>query len=769
MPPPEQSTFMNRMVGMFSSAAKPNNVTQTYSAFGPEQTTTGPEDLEPSTKPSQGADIDPRALYYSERSRELEYRERFFTGRQHNDRPYDASGKYRGTNVEAWSTQPLMSSTTPDFYVGLEGRRPGSPKRIGRSMVRRFTAMLFGAHRFPQLRSHDPKTQDFAEELARVAGLQQRFTELRNIGGCCGTGAVSWCFYQGKPIVRTHLGRYVHVLEWQDFDAKDVAHAVELYLVPVMMVDDKGVLRPVDHWYRRDWTLTEDVVFQLHPVLKDEQVYSWQRDAASCSRHDDGFAHFEWCVNESDLEPDSVDGQPDYAEQYEAMDSLDITFSVLIRGTQKNLDPTLVIKGSKNGVGVLMKGSDNALFLGDETENAGGRAEYLEIAGTSVTAGLALFNIQRAQILEDAQCVIADPNEIAAAGTSGAAIELLYMPMVSVCDDRRGVYGPVIVRMMDRMVQSARRLLAPVLPEEFGDALYDVDPDGAAEPAPVDVANDTSPDPAIVGGGAATANPGLRSVPDLPEEPLAVEYYLKLEPRVVEKQMPDGRVSTHTEERVPGDGTLYLEWGQYFPPTIADKSAAATALGAANGARPSISQRTSVEVMSALIDHDATEEWQRVQDEAEQARNRELGMSPGIGGDDLLPPAAAPGVVDPTVAPPVDPNAPSVDPGAIPGHLLDPTSNASVDPDAGVLTDTDMVIVVTVNEARIRAGFGILRRGDGTPDPDGNLTVAEFKAKREAKGEAEGEIQGGGAVPAKAAPPPVPGAPLPPKKPFGAP
>ncbi len=769
---PDQSTFLQRAVGMFRSTNAHGGVTQLSSSFGPDNTTTGPEDVESAPRPSQGKDIDPRALYFSERSKELEFRQRYFTGRQHNDRPYNARGQYRGTNVEAWSTQPLMSSSPPDFYVPLEARRPGSPKRIGRTMVRRFTAMLFSSHRFPQLRSHDADTQDYAQEISRVACLQQRMTEVRNIAGCCGTGAVSWCFFDGKPIARTHLGRYVHVLEWQDFDSKDVAHAIELYIIPVMLPDENGVPKAVDHWYRRDWTLDEDIVFQLHPVLKDGEAYSWQRDENACHRHGDGFPHFEWMVNDADLEPDCVDGQPDYAEQYEAMDSLDITFSVVISGTQKNLDPTLVVKGNKDGIDGLMKGSDNAIFLGDEVTNPGGSAEYLEINGTSVTAGLALFKEQRAQILEDAQCVIADPNEIAAAGTSGAAIELLYLPMVSVSDDRRGTFGPGYVRLVDRMVQSARRLLNPesALPD------YDVDPEGIEDPSAV--ANDVEADPAIVGGGVPSdANPGLRAVPDLPadeaapEEEPEVEYFLKLEPRVVEKTLPDGRVEKTFVERTPGSGTLSLEWGQYFPPTVADKTAAATGLGAANGAKPSLSQKTSVEAMAALYDLDPAEEWQRVQDEAKQARDRELGMSPGIGGDDLLPGAQGAPAPDPSV-PPSDVTEPvSVDPGATAGHtILDPTSSA-VDPNASLLTDTDMAIVVTVNEARLRGGLGILMTPQGQPDPDGNLTVAEFKAKREAKGETEGEAQGdrnSGIDPnAKNAPPP-PNPNAPPKPPpFG--
>jgi len=46
------------------------------------------------------------------------------------------------------------------------------------------------------------------------------------------------------------------------------------------------------------------------------------------------------------------------------------------------------------------------------------------------------------------------------------------------------------------------------------------------------------------------------------------------------------------------------------------------------------------------------------------------------------------------------------------------------------LTATDVANIVTVNEARASQGLGVLLLASGEPDPDGQLMVAEFKAKR---------------------------------------
>lgn len=55
------------------------------------------------------------------------------------------------------------------------------------------------------------------------------------------------------------------------------------------------------------------------------------------------------------------------------------------------------------------------------------------------------------------------------------------------------------------------------------------------------------------------------------------------------------------------------------------------------------------------------------------------------------------------------------------------------------LTSTDLASVVTVNEVRRGEGLGDLMLINGKSDPDGGLTIQEFRAKRTITGEAEGE------------------------------
>lgn len=90
------------------------------------------------------------------------------------------------------------------------------------------------------------------------------------------------------------------------------------------------------------------------------------------------------------------------------------------------------------------------------------------------------------------------------------------------------------------------------------------------------------------------------------------------------------------------------------------------------------------------------------------------------------------------------------------GSLGLPAGDVVTDPSATVaaavpeaaqieLAPTDLVTIVTVNEARGK--LGPLKLPDGGNDPDGFLTVAAFRAKSEAKGAVVGEAAGATAVP----------------------
>lgn len=682
-------------------------------------------------------------IYASERSQELEFRSRYYRCSQHDHKVFDFQGRMRLPQRHV--TQPLIGGSMPNYYVPLDQRRPSAPYRLARTIVSRFTGLLFGAGRWPNVLSDDPDTQDFCEALIKATALHGKFTRARNFGGSAGAVGVSWWYDQGTPKVRVHQARHVTVHEWADEDELVPAHVTELYQYHKDEYDpDKKDYVRVWYWSRRDWTRVADVVF--HPVRAGKKnPTQWPIDEARTVQHDDDECHFVWIQNQpDDDEIATCDGQPDYAELYEQLDNLDILNSVHVKGTTVNLDPTLVVgmHAEELGDAQIQKGSDHALAVGPN-----GSAEYLTLGSDAVTAGQSAIQGQREQILETAQCIIADPNEIAAAGTSSVALRLMYAPMLGRADILRDQYGDRgILRLLDQMLRSARARM-PVK--------------GAASPEEVYVYEVQQDD---------EGNPILDDKGNPVEEP--VEYVLNLPPRIEKEEIldengePTGEYNTKEVPRHPGVGRISLEWPEYFPKTALDRQQEASALTAANGAKPLMSQKSSVEQWAAASDRDGTEEFVLLREEQQQERDAAAGMFPPIGGQ----------VPDHVIAPVEDASAPEPNPAEQPLDQDDdtplPTTEEApeVNAVAGtnlVLAPTDIASVVTVNEARQSQGLGPLVDAQGLKDPDGMLTVAEFRSKRDAaakaaaeqiarEAEAEFEARQAADEPPPEEPPPVP-------------
>jgi hypothetical protein len=563
-------------------------VIQTGSSFGLDLTTLGPE-------------FDANALFNSDRIRELQYRDSFFTATNHDHKLFDMNG--RMVRPGKMSNQPLLSGAVPSVYVPLDQRRPSTPYRLARKIVTSFSGMVFGYGRFPQYRSDDIVTQDWAQALSDALGMEINMIRARNLGGRSGTVGISWALVAGEPRLKVHKGYHIHCLEWDDEDQRIPSHVVELYQSKTIAARGKEQWM----WRRRDWTRTADVVFLPQPVGKKTPEF-WEIDQDASYEHGDTKCHFYWIENLPDDDEDgSCDGSPDYAVAYEQLVSLDMLNSVNVQGGIKNLDPTLVLRMDEEDVGkaVVQKGSDNALRTG-----VSGDAKYLELSGSSIAAGISLVSTNKSQILEITECVAPDPDAIAAAGTSSVALKMVYAPMLVKCSILRYQYGRTIIRVLEDITAYARRFM----------------PDLTA----------ATPEDRYVHEQVLDAEGNV-----VEDEP--IEFTMALPPRVESTPTlgpdgnPTGAITKTSVERTPGTGRIWLEWGPYFQPTADDDQKEAQALSVAAGAKPVMSQQTAVELHANAHDRDGQEEWSRIQREtatttAQQAQANS-GMFPSIGGD----------------------------------------------------------------------------------------------------------------------------------------
>jgi hypothetical protein len=534
-----------------------------------------------------------RAFVDSPRCRMLGYNRAFFACSQHDLKVWDCNGAAMLPGP-AFLRNGLMTAVSPVIHIPHALRRPVAPVRLLRTIVKRFTAMLFGKGRWPSFKvKGDPKSQDFVGALVKAERLHAVMTRARNMGGASGSVGLSWRFFEGKPRVLAHDAATLDVQSWQDRELCIPEHVTQCYRMLRTEYDPKTKqVGPVVYWFRRDWTSLADVAF--FPVRDDAGEPTWIVDEENTVEHGDGFCHFVWIQNAPPDDEQGFDGLPDYQGSDERSQALDALNSVCVMGGLKNLDPTLLLKVDIRQAqsGMVRKGSDNALLVGES-----GNASYMELAGTAITAGLELAKSQRKGILEEAECVIPDPDELTAAGMSSVAIAELYSPMTGQTDVLRVQYGDAMERLIDQQVASYRRQVDTRDPETGEQAqLVEVDDDG---------------------------------------QEIEVENVLDLPPDVEEVEQPDGSVQivVTSHELGPTERVrVEVEWPPYFEQSASEVQAEAGAMVSANGGKPVLSQRTSVERFARAIGVDTTEEWKRVQMQNDQQKAQEGGMFPGTGG-----------------------------------------------------------------------------------------------------------------------------------------
>jgi hypothetical protein len=420
------------------------------------------------------------------------------------------------------------------------------------------------------------------------------------------------------------------------------------------------------------------------------------------------------------------DGQPDYAGQYEKLDELDTINSVVCRGGKLNLDPTLLLRMEPEAVGSAMvkKGSDHALVTGEK-----GDGKYLEISGTSLEAGCKLVDRLKQQVMDEAECVVTDPDKVAAGAVAAVALQMVYAPMMSRVSLIRETAG-----------EAMRELLTQILHVCQARWTETVETTDAAS------------------GDVTT------------EE---VTNFLMLDPKVEEEEVEDpitgektGEVSITIKEREPGTGKrVKLSWGPCFKPNSIDVQNTVTAMSLAVGGKAVLSQRTAVEVVCSVIGKDP----KVVMEELDGDHSKELAVNGSMfglpGGDGMTQPGGKPGEAPQLPAgAPAPADAASLDPEAefqkgiakekaehpelpdteieklvldhleqnpgeysqpampLPGQPASAPVEAPEKPKLS-LTSTDLGAIITVNEARAQYGFG------AWPDEDGNLSLAEFKVK----------------------------------------
>lgn len=505
------------------------------------------------------------AFVESSRAFELDRYDAYYRCQQYDSRTYDWDGR----------TRPLSAGDAdiaPGWYVPLKHRRPSTRIDMGRKIVRRFTAMTLGKGRFPEVNVHgDDDAEDWAQELVKQSRLESKMVEARNNGGACGTSVLSWAFIDSKVRVTVHQAQRVFVLRWIDRDDRRVGAALETYRYQRLMLRDG---KPVKVWfyYARFWDEVSETIWEPIPDEKAKDG-TWSLGPRVTVNHELNLCPVYWVQNLPVSGTDADDGESDFEGQCDNYDEICSLSSQLSKGTKANVDPTLVVKDDRpNNSGSIRKGSENAIY-------SKGGAEYLELKGEAVRAGIEWLKYMSNEAAEVANIVFPEPEQLLAKATSAAALRILYGPMLTQCDSYRTQYGDfAILPMVRDMLEASRKVLSQA-------------------PGPI--------------------------VRTLDGQRVQQKPTIVLPQKVVEEKNDAGEMTMKLVDRKPGTSTnVSLNWPPYFPDTWVDIGLAVTAATSATKGKI-LSRETAVKNLAPKFGaYNADEEIKRIEEDEDKADER---------------------------------------------------------------------------------------------------------------------------------------------------
>lgn len=463
----------------------------------------------------------------SERLRRLEYYWKFWRVEEYSSRKYKWNG-----DVAISPFQIKRPNDLPNGFeefgasIPLDERIPTAPVGLVRTIVNRFTGLLFSVGRLPMVSvPSDSNTEDFLQAVISETNFWAKMVHARNLGGAMGAVAIGFKIVEGDIVIDVVDPRYCTV-EYSDHGRRSLKYLLIQYKYQKNVNDAPKYSEPGDddaapeeththsisrkwYWYRRLVTRSVDVVWEDIPCTDKEP--EWHRLPRKRRPHNLGFVPYEYISNIPN--GDETDGDPDCLGVYGLATSIDALLAQAHYGVISNADPTLsIVTPDPDGLPpVMRKGSDNALIMG-----TGSSASYLEMGGQSLRTALDMVKELEERAFRLAQCV----PEAAMLNNQGdktaTEIERTFSSMLEKADMLRVQYGDSIIRLMRKLLTAVRKL------------------------------------------------------EEVRTDPVTGEAYretVNLPPRL--ETLPGGEAREIS--RSPGQGThLVLRWGKYFSPTLTD-------------------------------------------------------------------------------------------------------------------------------------------------------------------------------------------------------
>ncbi len=534
----------------------------------------------------------------------------------------------------------------------LKFRRPTAPYSLVKTIVDRFSGLLFSENQHPEISVEgDPMTEEWLRAVAQVARLWQQMYLSRTYGGAMGSVAVGFQFVQGKPVIEVHDPRWLFP-EFVEHGSMELVALEKRYRYPKEILDPETLKWTTkEFWYRRVIDKEKDTLFEPAPVDDGEEP-DWV--VARQAVHNFGFCPVIWVQN-SPVQ-DMEDGDPDLTPAaYQTVEAIDALIAQAHRGIIANCDPTLVIT-SKAELNEVRVGSDNALRVPD------GSANYLELQASGPKAAMEQAEQFRKNVLEMSACVLEHPD---IAGKTATEVERMYQSMLARADVYREQYGQRCVIPLLEMIYRAATLVAqprqltPEAPEQMPPAQPELQPQQPEVNPDEGSTPQLSPVPAP-GNSTGVSQEGAGEMDDGVVGGSHTPNIVRGTVIVPPKYEKDAMGNMVPKERTPGTGgTITLKWPGYFQPSLDDVTKAVTAaVGALTGGV--VDDETAIGFIAPYFKvEDKSDLVEKVRGAAAQGDADLMSQMLGGGAPDPNAPPPNGAAADPNAPPPPAPQLPA--------------------------------------------------------------------------------------------------------------
>ena len=507
---------------------------------------------------------------------------RYYEQTQNDALKHDFDGVNRSAGISyleqrlrslGWiSVENATNPAGPPAAVSFSSRRPSCPTTIVGYIVDTYTAMLLGDGREPAVRVVGDQDSTAALNAMLEAGYAwDAWQEARRYAGAQGAAGFLTEILDGALVFRALRPEDLYI-EWETTKDWVPRLVIEQRRVEVTQISDEGKIETVEVWRTRAWDRVHAYVYEDVPIDHGAGTPSGgtsQRAAAANAHgeielseapipHRAGRCPVIWLQNTRNS--DDPFGEPDCPPSVlELVDQLDTLWSMNVRGTKANLDPTLVISDKlveRRWQERRAKGYGQKIEVSEV-----GSASLLEMTGKTIEVGWLTAGHLRSAIEQRTGVVVIQPDQAGAFATSGVAIQLLR----GTANNRAAARRPSLGRAIMQGCQVLLTLASEHRIKRIGD-------------------------------------PGVG---------------IALPPREVPSAEQGGE-ATYVEHEIGSGKAIALSWGDLYSPTPQDLQVTSQALMMATGNQPVLSQATAVGLMinTAQTDTDASEEIKRIQSEA---------------------------------------------------------------------------------------------------------------------------------------------------------